>query len=105
MRCVNASFLGIIIVLLFALDPRGRAWMAGIKEAGKSLKFLDEPSNHEDACKNSDSSETVGHEVAGAMVRRMPQPEKVVNWEDQGSYSISCSLILHQEKYYAACPF
>ena len=51
MRCVNASFLGIIIVLLFALDPRGRAWMAGIKEAGKSLKFLDEPSNHEDACK------------------------------------------------------
>jgi hypothetical protein len=102
---VHARCLSVTITVMSVEFVDGPSWIAGIKEAGKSLQFLDEPSNHENACKNSALSETAGHEVAGAMVRRMPQPEKLVNWEDQGSYSISCPLILRQEKYYAACPF
>lgn len=102
---VHARCLSVTITVMRVEFVDGSSWMAGIKGAGKSLKYLDEPSNHEDACKNSPSSETEGHEVAGAMVRRMPQPEKLVNWEDKDSYSISCPLILREGKYYAACPF
>jgi hypothetical protein len=102
---VHARCLSVTITVMSVEFVDGSSWMAGIKGAGKSLKYLGDPSNHEDACKNSTSSETGGHEVAGAMVRRMPQPEKLVNWEDKDSYSISCPLTLREGKYYATCPF
>jgi hypothetical protein len=102
---VHVRCLSVTITVMSVEFVDGSEWMAGIKEPGKSLKFLDEPSNYEDACKNSTSSETGGHEVAGAMVRGMPQPEKLVKWEDKYSYSIYCPLVLREGKYYAACPF
>jgi hypothetical protein len=101
----HATCLAVTITVSSVEFVDGSSWTAGIEEPGKSLKYFDEPSNHENACKNSSSSETGGHKVAGAVVRRMPQPGKLVNWEDKGSYSISCPLILREGKYYAACPF
>jgi hypothetical protein len=102
---VHPRCLLVTITVMSVEFVDGSSWMAGIKGAGKSLKYLDEPSNHVDASENSASSETGGHEVTGAMVRRMPQSEKLVNWEDKGSYSIFCPLILREGKYYVVCPF
>jgi len=102
---VHARCLSVTITVMSVEFVDGSSWMAGTKGAGKSLKYLEGPSNHEDACKNSTSNETGVHEVAGAMVRRVPQPEKLVNWEDKDSYSISCPLVLREGNYYAACPF
>jgi len=81
----------------------GTWWTVGVKGGGKSLKFSGQPSNHENACKSSTASET-GERVAGAIVRRVPQPEKLINWEGADSYSISCPLELQEGRYYASCP-
>jgi hypothetical protein len=102
---VHARCLSVTITLLSVEFVDGTSWMAGVKGAGKSLKFSDQPSNHENACKNSTASKTGEQEVAGVVVRRVPQPEKLVNWEGADSYSISCPLELREGKYYVACPF
>jgi hypothetical protein len=99
-RCVFAT-----ISVMSVEFADGTSWMAGVKGAGKLLRYSDDSSHNENPCKNSASTETGGHEIDGAIVRRMPQPEKFINWEDENSYSISCPLIVHEGKYYAGCPF
>jgi hypothetical protein len=100
----QARCIFVTITLLRVEFEDGTSWMAGVKEAGKSLKFSDEPPNHEHACKVSSPSETGGHEVFGAIVRRLPEPEKLINWEEGESYSIFCPLELRSGKFYAICP-
>jgi len=99
-RCVSVT---VSVMSVEFVD--GTSWMVGVKGAGKARKYSDDPSRNEEPCRNSVSAGAQGPEVAGGMVRRMPQPEKFLNWEDNNSYSISCPVILHEEKLYAACPF
>ena len=108
--------------ILIALNehPRSRciiatAWVMNVEFAdGSSWWYQDKAQpatfpdgiSQGDLCNNSQSTGTEIHELAGPALRHTRDPEKYINWEKQNSYSISCPVIrLHDEKYYAACPF
>jgi hypothetical protein len=102
---LHTRCLSLRISVLHVDFVNGTYWMAGVNGAEKSWRYADDPSHNEDPCKNSASTKTGGHELAGAMVWRMPQPEKFINWLDDNSYSISCPVMLDGGKYFPTCPF
>jgi hypothetical protein len=99
-RCVSVT---ISVLSVDFVD--GTSWTPGVNGADKSLKYSDDRSRNEDSCKNAAPTKTGAHELAGAMIWRIPHPEKFINWLDDNSYSISCPVMLDQGKYFAACPF
>jgi len=84
----------------------GSYWEAADHGAEKSWKYADDPSRNADACKNSTSSKTEEHELAGVRLRRdMAESERFVHWTDNNSYAISCPVMMDEGKYFAECPF
>lgn len=97
-RCVSAT-----VSVMNVVFEDGSSWW--YDEKGKGVTFPDDVSQ-EDLCKNSPSTGPETHELSGPAVKHTRGPEKLLNWEKQNSYSVSCPVILVRgEKYYAACPF
>ncbi len=96
-RCVSAT-----VSVMNVEFADGSSWWY---DENKGVTFLDGASQ-EDLCKNSPSAGPETHELSGPAVKHTREPEKLIHWEKQNSYSISCPVILLRgEKYYAACPF
>jgi len=73
---LHTHCLSLRISVLHVDFVNGTYWEA-VNGAEKSWKYADDPSRNEDSCKNSTSTNTEEHELAGVMLWRDMPPGEV----------------------------